>query len=149
MRRTVIMLMALIGTWVLDQGIKELFVAGFDWQSRCLSLELHYNRGVAFSFLAGLGPWLKWLQAGLIGGIAWYLWSSGMLRKHPLMLGMLLGAALSNLYDRFVHIGVVDYVAWHCGFDYAVFNYADVVIDLAIGWILLQSFLDWRKGSQG
>jgi signal peptidase II len=144
----VIFLMALIGTWVLDQGIKDLFVQGFDWQSRCLSLELHYNPGVAFSFLSGLGPWLKWLQASLIGGIAWYLWSSGMLRRYPLMLGMLLGAASSNLYDRFVHIGVVDYVAWHCGFDYAVFNYADVVIDLAIGWILLRSFLDWRRESR-
>ena len=148
MRSMSIFLMALMGTWLLDQGIKELFVAGFDWQSRCLSLELHYNRGVAFSFLAGLGPWLKWLQATLVGGIAWYLWGSGMLRKHPWVLGMLIGAALSNLYDRFVHIGVVDYVAWHCGFDYAVFNYADVVIDLTIGWFVLRSFLDWRRESR-
>jgi len=32
---------------------------------------------------------------------------------------------------------VVDYVAWHCGFDFAVFNYADIAIDIAIVWILI------------
>ena len=149
MRRIVIFLMALAGTFLLDQGIKDLFVQGFDWQSTCLSLELHYNRGVAFSFLKSLGPYLKWLQMLLIAGIGIYLVSSRMIRQYPLMLGMLLGAALSNLYDRFIHIGVVDYVAWHCGFNYAVFNYADVVIDVAIGWILLRSYLDWRQKSKG
>jgi len=148
-RRIVIFLMALAGTFLLDQGIKDLFVQGFDWQSTCLSLELHYNRGVAFSFLKSLGPYLKWLQMLLIAGIGIYLVSSRMIRQYPLMLGMLLGAALSNLYDRFIHIGVVDYVAWHCGFNYAVFNYADVVIDVAIGWILLRSYLDWRQKSKG
>ena len=145
MRIGTVFLMALVGTFLLDQGIKELFVAGYDWQHRCLSLELHYNRGVAFSFLAFLGPWLKWVQALLIAGIVLYLFASKMIRQHPLALGMLLGAALSNLYDRFLHIGVVDYVAWHCGFNYAVFNFADVVIDLTIGWLLLRSWLDHRR----
>lgn len=137
--------MALAGIFVLDQGIKDLFVAGFDWQSKCLSLELHYNRGVAFSMFASLGPWLKWLQMLLILGIATYLFASQMIRQHPMAFGMLLGAAVSNLYDRFIHPGVVDYVAWHCWFDYAVFNLADVVIDFTIGWVLLKSYLDWKK----
>ena len=141
--------MALAGTFLLDQGIKELFVQGWDWQSACLSLELHYNRGVAFSFLSGLGSSLKWLQMALIATLGLYLFFGGLARRFPLMLGMLLGAAVSNLYDRFIHIGVVDYVAWHCGFNYAVFNYADVVIDVAIGWILLRSYLDHRRKAKG
>ncbi len=140
--------MALAGTFLLDQGIKELFVQGFDWQSTCLSLELHYNRGVAFSFLSGLGSYLKWLQMVFIAVLGGYLFFGRLVWRFPLMLGMLLGAALSNLYDRFIHIGVVDYVAWHCGFKYAVFNYADVVIDVAIGWILLRSYLDHRQKSK-
>jgi signal peptidase II len=32
-------------------------------------------------------------------------------------------------------------VYWHCGFDFAVFNFADVVIDIAIAWFLL---LNWK-----
>ena len=148
MRSNVIFLMALAGIFLLDQGIKELFVSGYDWQHRCLSLELHYNSGVAFSFFAFLGPWLKWIQAGLILAITLYLFASRLVRQHPLALGMLLGAAVSNLYDRFLHIGVVDYVAWHCGFNYAVFNFADVVIDGVIGWLLLRSWLDHRRNRQ-
>ena len=56
------------------------------------------------------------------------------------MFGILFGAAIGNLYDRFVYGGVVDYVYWHCGFDFAVFNFADVMIDLSVLWLLLISF---------
>ncbi len=145
MRIATIFLMALVGTFVLDQGIKDLFVAGWDWHHPCLSLELHYNHGVAFSFLAGLGPWLKWGQMVLIVGMAMYLAVDRLIGEYPLALGMLLGAASSNLYDRFIHPGVVDYVAWHCGFNYAVFNYADVVIDGVIGWVVLTKYLQHRR----
>jgi len=69
----------------------------------------------------------------------------GFFQKYALPLGLLLGAAASNLYDRFVHEGVVDYVAWHCWFDFAVFNYADVMIDIAIVWILLLTYFDNSK----
>jgi signal peptidase II len=137
--------MAVAGAWLLDQGIKDLFVQGWEWQHRCLSLELHYNRGVAFSLFAWLGPYLKWIQIGLVGGIVLYVVFGGWVRTHPLSIGLLIGAAASNLYDRFIHPGVVDYVAWHCGFRYAVFNLADVVIDVAIGWIVLRSYWQYRR----
>jgi signal peptidase II len=39
-----------------------------------------------------------------------------------------------------LHGGVVDYVFWHCGFDFAVFNFADVMIDVAVVLILLIHF---------
>ena len=52
----------------------------------------------------------------------------------------MLGGAFSNIYDRFVHGGVVDMVFWHCGFDFAVFNFADVMIDIAVVWFLLLHF---------
>jgi signal peptidase II len=44
------------------------------------------------------------------------------------------------VYDRFVHEGVVDYVAWHCGFNYAVFNFSDVAIDIAVVWMLISGY---------
>jgi signal peptidase II len=54
--------------------------------------------------------------------------------------GILIGAGLSNVYDRFNHGGVVDYIYWHCGFNFAIFNFADVMIDLAVVWILFLNF---------
>ena len=144
-RAVAIFLLVAIGTWIVDQNIKTLFVHGYFWDSECISLELHYNKGVAFSMLAFLGPYLKWIQVVLIAGIMGYIFYEGHLKKYAFPLGLLIGAAISNLYDRFVHGGVVDYVAWHCGFDFAVFNYADVMIDIAIVWILLLSYFGKEK----
>ncbi len=140
-----IFLLVAIGTWIIDQNIKTLFVHGYFWDSECISLELHYNKGVAFSMLASLGPYLKWIQIVLIAGIIAYILYEGYLKKYAFPLGLLIGAAVSNLYDRFIHEGVVDYVAWHCGFDFAIFNYADVMIDISIVWILLHTYLVKEK----
>ncbi|WP_457605562.1 signal peptidase II [Nitratifractor sp.] len=149
MRTWTILLLAAVGTYLVDQGIKDLFLAGYEWQSRCISLELHMNRGVAFSLFAFLGPWLKWIQLLLIGGMLWFFLAEGWIRRHPAAIGILLGAAVGNLVDRFVHGAVVDYVYWHCGFDFAVFNYADVMIDLSVAWLLLQAWLKHRRKERG
>lgn len=147
MRSWTIFLLAALGTWWVDQGIKELFLSGYQWQSRCLSLELHLNRGVAFSLFAFFGPWLKWIQAVLIGGLFLFFLKEGWIRRHAFALGLLLGAALGNLWDRFVQGAVVDYLYWHCGFDFAVFNYADVMIDLAVVWLLWSAWREHRSAA--
>jgi signal peptidase II len=144
LRAFVIFLSALVGVFLIDQGLKTLFLDGFDWQIRCISLELHINKGVAFSMLSFLGENLKWLQLGLIGLLAYLAIGEGWLKKYPLSVGLLAGGAVGNLYDRFLRDGVVDFVYWHCGFNFAVFNFADVMIDLGIGLILLQEFLKYK-----
>ncbi len=139
----VVFLITAFFVFIIDQMIKSVFVGGFDWQSSCISLELHYNNGVAFSMLAFLGENLKWLQLGLIFVLIFFMIKDGYVEKYSIPAGILVGAALSNLSDRFVYGGVVDYVAWHCGFDFAVFNFADVMIDFAIVWFLIYEF--WLK----
>jgi len=85
---------------------------------------------------------LKWIQLILVSGLFLYLFYSGTIRKSAFAPGLLIGAAAGNLYDRFVYGGVVDYFYWHCGFDFAVFNYADVMIDISVLWLLWQA---WRE----
>ena len=138
MRLMAVFFLALVGTFIVDQGIKDLFVTGYDWQSSCISLELHYNKGVAFSMFAFLGPYLKWIQGAVIIGIILYLFGSGLIKQYAFALGLLLGGAISNLYDRFIHQGVVDYIYWHCGFNYPVFNYADIMVIIGVAWIALK-----------
>jgi len=147
-RLLAVFFLTLVGTFLVDQGVKDLFVAGYDWQSPCISLELHYNTGVAFSMFAFLGGYLKWLQALLITGIIAYLFFTGFIKHYTFALGLLLGGALSNLYDRFVHEGVVDYIYWHCWFDYPVFNYADIMVIIGVGWIALAEFFSKSKKSR-
>jgi signal peptidase II len=135
-RAVIALVLAAVGIFIIDQNIKTLFLEGYRFYSGCIDLTLVYNKGVAFSMFAFLEEWLKWLQLLLIAGVLGYVLR---LKKvcYLLPTGILVGAGLSNIYDRFVHPGVVDYVYWHCGFEFAVFNFADVMIDVAVVWLLL------------
>ncbi|CAA6821714.1 MAG: Lipoprotein signal peptidase (EC [uncultured Sulfurovum sp.] len=152
MRNIIVFLFVVVGTFIIDQAIKVWAmdaVNGVEYavimEGSCINLELFYNRGVAFSMLASLGDNLKWLQLVLIIGIIAYVFYEGYLKQYAFAIGLIVGGALGNLYDRFLHEGVVDYVAWHCGFNFAVFNYADVMIDLGVAIILLMTFLEYRR----
>ena len=106
-----------------------------------MSLTLAFNKGVAFSMFAFLGEYLKFIQTALILGVFYYLVKQKrILNDHAAPLGILLGAGSSNVLDRFSHGGVVDYVYWHHWFEFAIFNFADVAIDVAVFLIFLQSF---------
>jgi len=140
MRAFAIFLLVALGTFIIDQNIKALFLEGYYRAGECIDLQLHFNKGVAFSMFAFVGPYLKWIQAVLIAGILYYVLKEGYIKRYAFPVGLLVGGALGNLYDRFVHEGVVDYVAWHCGFRFAVFNYADVAIDLAVVWIVVMVY---------
>lgn len=132
--------------FALDQTIKMLFISGFTWEGEYFSLVLTYNEGVAFSMFAFLGKWLKFIQLALIAAVFLYLiLEKRLLNAHATALGVLLGAGSSNIIDRFIHGGVVDYVFWHKWFNFAVFNFADVMIDLAVVLILWQSFFASSK----
>lgn len=134
-----ILILAATGIFIIDQNIKMLFVDGFRYYTDCIDLILVYNKGVAFSMFAFLEENLKWIQTALLIGVVGYtLW----LKKkcYLLPVGIMVGAGLSNVYDRFIHGGVVDYVYWHCGFDFAVFNFADVMIDLSVILLMILNF---------
>jgi len=147
MRQFAIFLFALVGVFFIDYGIKELFyLQHYNWQSNCISLELHLNSGVAFSMLSFLGENLKWIQLALVAVLAYFAFSENWIKNYPLSIGLVAGGALGNLYDRFSIGKVVDYVYWHCGFNFAVFNFADVMIDVGIALIIIQELIKYKKG---
>ena len=116
-----------------------LFVDGFRYYTDCIDLILVYNKGVAFSMLSFLDEWLKYIQLVMVSGVLIYvIYLKKLCFAFP--TGLLLGGAFSNIYDRFIHGGVVDMVYWHCGFDFAVFNFADVMIDIAVVWLLILNY---------
>jgi len=140
MRNFAVFFLILLGTFIIDQNIKSIFVEGYYRAGECIDLELHYNKGVAFSMFAFLGPYLKWIQSVLIVVILFVIFKEGYVKRYAIPAGLLIGGALGNVYDRFIHEGVVDYVAWHCGFNFAVFNFADVAIDLAFVIIIVMLY---------
>ena len=139
LRLSAILFLSLVGTFIIDQNIKMLFVDGFRYYTDCIDLILVYNKGVAFSMLSFLDESLKYIQLVMVSGVLLYIiYMQKICYAFP--AGLILGGAFSNIYDRFIHGGVVDMVYWHCGFNFAVFNFADVMIDVAVAWILLLNF---------
>lgn len=148
------MFFALIGIFLIDHYIKEwILLTAMDkysiaemsqlfgkfWplhETQVMNLDLTFNTGVAFSMFAFLEDWLKWIQLILISGVMIYIMTLKDL-CYAIPGGMLLGAGFSNVYDRFVHGGVVDYFHYHYGFNFAIFNFADVMIDVSVAWIII------------
>ncbi len=146
LRLAAVLLFSLGGIFIIDQNIKMLFVDGYRYYGEYMDLILVYNRGVAFSMFSFLAEYLKYIQLSLVTAVLIYVF---YLKKicFALPVGILLGGAFSNIYDRFIHEGVVDMFYYHAwpypiagqnGF--AVFNFADIMIDFAVVWLLILNF---------
>jgi signal peptidase II len=133
----------------VDQLTKHLNVATFrpgeEWRlTPFASLILAFNRGAAFSFLAGETGWQRWLFAAVAVAacavMAWLLARGG----RPLFcagLALIIGGALGNLYDRLTLGHVVDFVLLHWrGWYYPAFNVADSAITIGAAALILDSF---------
>jgi len=138
-------LLALIAIFIIDQIIKLVFINGFRFDGEWISLILVYNKGVAFSMFAFLEEYLKYIQLLILAIVGYYFYKEKILFSHPFISGILFGAGISNIFDRFIHPGVVDYVYYHGWFDFAVFNFADVMIDFSIGMLILFYYLKEKK----
>lgn len=120
--------------FTIDQIVKYGF-ANFDWdvEGPYMSLQLAYNYGVAFSMFSFLAEYLKYIQLVLVlGGIIYLYKNQDVFEEYYLPISLLFAGGLSNILDRFTYGGVVDYFYWHYGFEFAIFNLADVIIDLAV-----------------
>lgn len=133
-----------VAVFLIDQYIKQIFLDGFRWYSDYIDLILVFNKGVAFGSFAFLAENLKYLQIILLVAVVGYVIKIGAL-SYALPVAILVSAGASNVYDRFLHEGVVDYVFYHHWFEFAVFNFADVMIDVAVAWILIQHFIEHRR----
>ena len=104
------------------------------------NLVLTYNKGAAFSFLAGAGGWQRvfFTAVALIAIVVIGI----LLKRHAgeprfsSALALILGGALGNVIDRIVLGHVVDFLDFHiAGWHWPAFNLADSAI--SIGAVLL------------
>jgi signal peptidase II len=141
---------------VLDQYTKSVAsselqygqpVSVFSW----FSLTLQHNSGAAFSFLSDAGGWQRYFFTAIasaisIGLLIWlYLIPRGQYLL-ALSLGLILGGALGNLWDR-VELGyVVDFISVHYqGRYFPAFNIADSAISVGAALMLLESFMGVKR----
>lgn len=133
--------------FILDQCVKYGF-AHYDWdiQGSIISLQLAYNYGVAFSMFSFLAEYLKYIQLGFVVIGTLYLYKNQKLfNEYYVPIALLYAGGLSNILDRFTYGGVVDYFYWHYWFEFAIFNLADVIIDLAVVIIIYKQIRESKK----
>ena len=126
------------GIVALDQASKFVAVAVLAGKSPVevtpfFNLLLVYNRGAAFSFLAGAGGWQRELFTAI--AVIASLWIVWLLRRYPqqtlfcLALSLVLGGAVGNVIDRVMIGAVVDFLDFHAwGWHWPAFNVADSAI---------------------
>jgi signal peptidase II len=133
---------------ILDQATKAWALAGLRPVERItlvpglFDLTFVRNTGIAFGLFAGEGWLVAAFMLALTGGAIWYARELNWNRAEPnLVGGFLVGGALGNLIDRGRLGYVVDFLDFHAGrHHWPVFNVADSLICVAVGWIVLRQF---------
>ena len=115
----------------------------FSW----FHLTLLHNTGAAFSFLGDAGGWQRYFFSAIaivisLVLVVWLYRLGSEQRLLALSLGLILGGAIGNLWDRLVLGYVVDFISVHYGGSYfPAFNVADSAISVGAVCMLLDSFL--------
>ena len=137
---------------LLDQYTKGLASSGLEYGRPVqvfpwFNLTLQHNTGAAFSFLSDAGGWQRYFFSVVAIGIsvALVIWLFLMPRSQWLLalsLGLILGGALGNLWDRVALGYVVDFISVHYGKHYfPAFNLADSAISVGAACMLFDSFI--------
>ena len=136
-----------IVVFMIDQIVKYGFAnLGWDADGPFMSLKLAYNYGVAFSMFSFLEHNLKYIQLLIIVIATIYLLKNkDVFDEYYLSIALLYAGGLSNILDRFTYGGVVDYFYWHYGFEFAIFNIADVIINMAVALIIYKQIKQIRE----
>ncbi len=140
----------------LDQLSKWLILRQFAFGERktllpgFFDLTLLYNKGAAFSFLAGASGWQRELftAIGIVAAIfiVWLLARHGHQKLFSAALAMIMGGAIGNVIDRLVHSHVVDFLlAYWREWYWPAFNVADSAIVCGAALLILDELLRVRR----
>ena len=140
----------------LDQTHKWWMIDVYGIESRApvrvtpfLDLVMAWNPGISYSLLradtdAGRYGLLA-LSLTVTLGLSVWLWRAPD-KLTTVALGLIIGGALGNAYDRFAYGAVADFFHFHVGsFSWYVFNLADVAIVAGVGLLLYESLGLGRK----
>ncbi len=123
----------------LDPQVPQVVIPGL------LNWTLAFNTGAAFSFLADLEGWQRWLFTALGDRrqrralVRWLAQTPRADWRSALPLALVIGGALGNLIDRLRFGHVVDFIqVYHGQWFFPAFNVADSAI--SVGAALLVWF---------
>ncbi len=137
---------------VIDQASKQWLLFVYDIGTRqplriapFLDIVLAWNRGISYSLFTtdterGRNILLTITLVATAALVLWLWRARGTLTVAA--LGLLIGGALGNAYDRYAYGAVADFVWLHAGtFSWYIFNGADVAITIGVILLIYDSFL--------
>lgn len=148
--------LAAVATLVADQASKLWLLNVFNLARRGVvkvtpffDLVLAKNVGISFGWLQndGQAAQLALMAVKVVAVVALAIW---MVRSHTrlatIALGLIIGGAIGNGIDRFVHGAVIDFALFHIEiggntYNWYVFNLADVAIVAGVAALLYDSLL--------
>ena len=149
-------ILAALVTLVADQASKLWLLNGFDLARKGVvkvtpffDLVLAWNIGISFGWLQNdsQSAQIALMAVKIVAVIALAIWMArSQTRLATVALGLIIGGAIGNGIDRFLHGAVVDFALFHIDiggktFNWYVFNLADVAIVAGVAGLLYDSFL--------
>lgn len=139
--------------WLLlffDRIIKRLLVWGQLCPAQVLpgvACRVSLNRGISWSMFSEYGDIgfyvITAVTALFLGGLAWYIHKRSEDDCDTFGEMLVLVGGTSNLMDRFIYGGVVDFIQLSYGeWSFPIFNFADVYICLGVGLMLYNTLYE-------
>jgi len=113
-----------------------------------LNFTMVWNKGIAMGIPLGeaLGKWGIVVLTCVISLWLVHLLRSSVRQLEAISYAILLGGAIGNLIDRFLHGAVVDFIHLHAGgYSFYVFNIADSALSIGVVLMLIDSLREMRK----
>ena len=144
-------------TCIVDQAHKWWMLLVYEIQSKgrvrvapFLDLVFVKNTGISYSMLDQSSySWLIALAAfAVLASVALWVWlcRGATNRLMAWSIGLIIGGAIGNAFDRVLIGGVADFFSLHAfGFYWYVFNIADVAIVAGVAGLLYDSFVSSRN----
>jgi signal peptidase II len=143
-----------IATAAVDQGSKFWLLWSFELGSRgvvpltpFLDLVLTWNTGISYGLFpqeSPLGRWLLIALKAIAVALLWIWLARASARLTAVALGLIIGGALGNAFDRLHWPGVMDFLLFHISvggvrYNWYVFNLADTAIVAGVIGLLYET----------
>lgn len=110
------------------------------------SLSLLINHGAAWGVLSDFQLPLLALRIVVVLGMVFYLFFLNQKRSVEWAFALIITGAIGNIIDFFLYGFVIDFIHFKFwGYDFPVFNVADILISCGVIWLFLTSIPFKRK----
>ena len=110
---------------------------------------LAWNRGISYGWLSqgGFASQRLLIALALIISIGLWIWLAKTVRPvTAAAIGLIMGGALANAFDRAAYGAVADFFSFHLGnFEWYIFNLADVAIVAGVALLVYESLSEGRN----